>query len=339
MEKGCNPRRKSNVQSIPTSAEKPPLIESSKVKTENKILKHSIASKEIEINELKRRLKQLTSGFQMIKINSDNTHIDMTHGKPDIIESRTIKMKEGKILKEFNIDSRNQSKEDLMNSLSRVTSKEEILKKIHQSNSRASIGNKSMDFNNTPLLSRNIINTNNSRVGTYYSQKNSPEHSNEEAYSITELDDPKINVIARNFMNKIQLPKVPRIISLKAAPDTAESNNNLGFNKDPPKPMDGNETYSREVLQLKIKNSRLRKEYDESKEQLTKISKDFSQSIIDISNLKKEYNSRIKSLTNDLNFSISVISKIETIVKRQTEMIINYKREKEEIRGKSLNKF
>lgn len=344
--------KRSHIQMKPVSilstiTEKPPLakVDIYKVNNENKLLKQNLANKEFEINELKKQLKQLMNGFQMIKINSDNTHIDLAGSKHDITASKTGKMKMAKSFMEFNQHNRNYSKDELINSLERATSKEEIIKKLSQNHRFHIQANKSVDFNN-PSLSRNVISASHSRAASFYSQKNSPELSDgaDDLYFPTQTDDPRLKKVVKKVLSKAQLPKLTALSNVNSSSNLREvqqstSAEKLIFSSHNDSVPDvlriGNtNALTQENSQLKEEIAKLKKENEDNKSRLMNISNNFSNSVTDIRSLKRDYDTRIKSLTSDLSFSISELNRIQKIVNKQTELIFKYKKEKEQIQGK-----
>lgn len=332
---------------LSTINERPPLakVDVFKINNENKVLKQNLANKEFEINELKKQLKQLMNGFQMIKINSDNTHIDLAGSTHDLAVSKTGKMKMNKSFKEFSQHNRNQSKDELISSLERATTKEEIIKKLSQNQKILIHTNKSVDFNSNCSFSRNVISASHSRATSIYSQKNSPDVSDsaDELYSPTQIEDSKLQVAVKKVMSKVQLPKLSSISNKNSSKNLQEyqSTSAEKVSTNPTVEVSGTSdpsfnvnALSFENSKLKTENAKLKLENENNKSRLLNISNDFSQSVIDIGSVKREYELRIKSLTNDLSFSITSLNRVQKIVNKQTELIFKYKKEKEQIQGK-----
>lgn len=318
-----------------------------KIKSENARLKNNISSKDSEISILKSKISKIkqVGGFQMIKINSDNTHFDFDiKEKEDLLKSQTLgennKRKSindemNKKLKEYNkfsiIKEESSPLNSVAKSIERKVEKKEVLSfsmnkykesiPLIQSTSNFS---RNQHVNNLKSLTNKVNSISLSKsVAT-----NSFEDNKKIKYTFKKTVIPKIpKAQTIVFDNKEDMSNQSEIESLKNSLNNFNNyniQNKIIFNE--------KDDY---IHKLESENKILTKKNIQLNEKIQEINYLLSNNFKDMNKYKNEYEKKIKLLNNDLKISISYLVKIQKVVMKQNELIGQYKKEKEILESKA----
>lgn len=296
-----------------------------KINYERKDLKKRLIAKDVEIYDLKNQIKLLQSGVQLIKINSDNTHISL----PNI---------------------NNSSKHGLRHQAEVMFPKtdwkiEEIIwdpcltKRNAASKLRFVTDNKSnkstIDLHSISRLSRNFKSESMKRVSCQ-TQQTSPFHQGE--YSIP-------SKFSFSSFNKVKVPKLRgSILKNPRASKVSESSKTINFNQlnfntltTPSEVAYKNRlTTQIDIEAITTENMKLKKEVENLKEKLINALSKSCTERIEIANLEKKYNETIKELNSDLSFAKACFSRVNKMVQSLSCKIEYYEKIKEDLSCKLI---
>ena len=319
-----------------------------KIKSENARLKNNISSKDSEISILKSKISKIkqVGGFQMIKINSDNTHFDFDlKEKEDLLKSQTLgennKRKSindemNKKLKEYNKFSIIKEESSQLNSVARS-----IERKVEKKEGLSFSMNKYKE--SIPLIQSTTHFSRNQHVNNLKSLTNKVNSiSLSKSVATNSFDD---NKKIKYTFKKTVIPKIPKAqtIIFDNKDDTTnqseiESMNNSKSNFNnyniQNKIIFNDKDKDDYIHKLESENRLLTKKNIVLNEKVQEINYLLSNNFKDMNKYKNEYEKKIKLLNNDLKISISYLVKIQKVVMKQNELINSYKKEKEILESK-----